>query len=211
MIARISGKITARLENSLLINAGGLTYEVFLPVMVMLRLDENLKDKDNQIELITYHYLQSDPSRSIPVLIGFLNEVEKEFFQSFITVSGIGPKAALKALNMPISQIAQAIDEGDIVFLKSLPGIGQQRAKEIVAKLQNKVGKFGLVKDESCRTVSSAKNDTQEEVQEVLMQLGYKKAEAEQMIKKALERASGSVGSTEELLNEVYKQKKVKA
>jgi holliday junction DNA helicase RuvA len=211
MIARIAGKITGRGENHLLINANGLTYEVFLPVMVMLKLDESLQGKDNQIELITYHYLQSDPSRSIPVLIGFLNEVEKEFFQSFITVSGIGPKAALRALNKPISQIAQAIDEGDLVFLKSLPGIGAQRAKEIVAKLQNKVGKFGLVKDGPVSKAAPGKGDIEEEVQAVLMQLGYKKAEAEAMVKKALFNAGAAIDSTEGLLNEVYKQKKVKA
>ena len=209
MIARISGKITGRGDNFLLIEVGGITYEVFLPVIVIQKLDETQRP-DGEINLITYHYLQSDPSRSIPVLIGFLNEVEKEFFESFITVSGIGPKAALRALNKPISRIAQAIDEGDIAFLKSLPGIGQQRAKEIIAKLQNKVGKFGLIKDDHIQ-IEKVKGDTEEEVQSVLMQLGYKKAEADLMIKNALEHASSSINSTEELLNEVYKLKKIKA
>ncbi|MFH0828400.1 MAG: Holliday junction branch migration protein RuvA [Candidatus Omnitrophota bacterium] len=209
MIARIAGKITGKEDNCLLIDVGGITYEVFLPVMVMQNLDKSL-NSDDRIELITYHYLQSDPSRSIPVLIGFLNEVEKEFFENFITVSGIGPKAALRALNKPISQIAQAIDEGDIVFLKSLPGIGQQRAKEIVAKLQNKVGKFGLVKDSPARE-EKAKSGIKEEVQAVLIQLGYKKAEADLMVKNALEHSSNGMNSTEELLNEVYKLKKIKA
>jgi len=209
MIARIAGKITERKDNRLLINVGGITYEVFLPVMVMQRLDE-IERPDGVIDLITYHYLQSDPSRSIPVLIGFFNEVEKEFFESFITVSGIGPKAALRALNKPIPQIARAIDEGDIVFLKSLPGIGQQRAKEIVAKLQNKVGKFGLVKDDHVQA-EKVKSDIEEEVQAVLIQLGYKKNEADLMIHNALEHASGSLNTTEELLNEVYKLKKIKA
>ncbi len=211
MIARISGKVTGKGENSLLISAGGLTYEVFLPVMVMLRIEDGLKGNDGQVELITYHYLQSDPSRSIPVLIGFLNEVEKEFFQSFITVSGIGPKAALRALNKPISEIARAIDEGDLVFLKSLPGIGAQRAKEIVAKLQNKVGKFGLIKDDRVISPGSEKSDIEEEVQAVLIQLGYNKSEAQQMVKKAIQNASVALNSPEELLNEVYKQKKIKA
>jgi holliday junction DNA helicase RuvA len=209
MIARISGKITGKGDNFLLIEVNGISYEVFLPVMVMQQLGETLKP-ESPINLITYHYVHSDPSRSIPVLIGFLSEVEKEFFESFITVSGIGPKAALRALNKPISQIARAIDEGDIVFLKSLPGIGQQRAKEIIAKLQNKVGKFGLIKDEHVR-VEKVKSDFEKEVQAVLMQLGYKKAEADQMVKNALEHACGSLNSTEELLNEVYKLKKVKA
>jgi hypothetical protein len=83
--------------------------------------------------------------RGIPVLIGFLNEVEREFFTRFISVSGVGPRAALKALTQPIPVIAKAIDEGDVELLRSLPGIGEQRAKEIVAKLQGKVGKFALI------------------------------------------------------------------
>lgn len=156
-----------------------------------------------------YHYYQVEPSRSIPVLIGFLSEVEKEFFQEFITVSGIGPRAALRALNQPISLIANAIDEADINFLKSLPGIGQQRAKEIVAKLQHKVAKFGLIQDSAVKGKKTCPTDMEEEVLAVLMQLGYKKPEAQAMIGKALENGA-RIGTTEELLNEVYKQKKVK-
>ncbi|MBP7217281.1 MAG: Holliday junction DNA helicase RuvA [Candidatus Omnitrophica bacterium] len=206
MIARISGKIIERGTNFLLIDVQGLSYEVFLPVAVMQRIDEQVRP-DGTIELITFHYLQVEPSRNTPVLVGFLSEVEKEFFQVFITVSGIGPRAALKALNQPISLIAQAIDEGDMKFLQSLPGIGQQRAREIVAKLQHKVGKFGLIQDGSSSAVSSAENDIQEEALAVLVQLQYKKAEAVLMIKKALER-SPDIKTTEAILNEVYKQRK---
>jgi Holliday junction DNA helicase RuvA len=149
-----------------------------------------------------------DQAKSIPVLIGFLNQVEKDFFEIFITVSGIGPRAALKALNKPISQIAKAIDEGDLSFLRSLPGIGEQRAKEIVAKLQNKVGKFGLIQDRDIGKKAASKDIT-EEALDVLLQLQYKKPEALSMIKKALE-TNAQVNTTEELLNLVYKQKLVK-
>ncbi|HLD82509.1 MAG TPA: Holliday junction branch migration protein RuvA, partial [Candidatus Omnitrophota bacterium] len=155
-----------------------------------------------------YHYHQVEPSKSTPVLIGFLNEIEKEFFEIFITVSGIGPRAALKALNQPISLIAKAIDEGDTNFLRSLPGIGQQRAKEIVAKLQNKVGKFGLIQDEVVKTVNTKTSDIEAEAKAVLAQLEYNNTEASAMIKKALER-SPDIQTTEGLLNEVYKQKKI--
>lgn len=207
MIARIKGKVIERGANFILVENGGFAYQVLLAVINMQRLDEIIA-ADNTIDLITYHYYQVEPSRSIPVLIGFLNEVEKEFFESFITVSGIGPKAALKALNQPISQIARAIDEGDTDFLRSLPGIGQQRAKEVIAKLQNKVGKFGLIQDGPAKGVVSASHDLQQEVLAVLTQLGYKKPEAELMIKKALEHAA-AVKTSEELLNEVYRQKKI--
>ncbi|MDD5348124.1 MAG: Holliday junction ATP-dependent DNA helicase RuvA [Candidatus Omnitrophica bacterium] len=208
MIARIQGAIRERGTNFLLLDVGGMTYEVFLPQAVMQRLGETA-EPGTVVSLITYHYHQVDPSRSIPVLIGFTNEIEKEFFENFITVSGIGPKAALKALNKPISEIARAIDEADIAFLRSLPGIGQQRAKEIVAKLQNKIGKFGLIKDEAGQKQTLVA-DSQEEAQAVLLQLGYTKQEAKQMIAKVLEYAPDKQRSTEELLNEVYKQKKAK-
>lgn len=207
MIARISGKVIEKGTSYLIVDVGGISYEVFLPATVMQRLNEST-NHDAIVNLITYHYLQVEPSKSTPVLIGFLNEVEKEFFEIFITVSGIGPRAALKALNKPISQIARAIDEGDLNFLKSLPGIGQQRAKEIVAKLQNKVGKFGLIQDGKIKYGEAKIRDIEQEVLAVLMQLEYKRTEALGMIKKALER-SPEIKTTEELLNEVYQQKRL--
>lgn len=205
MIVRISGKIIEKGANYVVIDMGGICYQVLIPTAVIQRLEEMVTG-DAGISLITYHYLQVEPSRSIPVLIGFLNEIEKEFFEAFITVSGIGPRAAVRALNKPISLIAKAIDEANIDFLKSLPGIGQQRAKEIVAKLQNKVGKFGLIQDNLGEKKELISRDIEEEALAVLMQLEYKKPEACLMIKKALERSSG-IQNTEELLNEVYKQR----
>jgi len=206
MIARITGKVLEKDDLRLIIDVGGVSYEVFLPQTVMQRLQESL-NPEVPVTLLTYHYFQVEPSRSTPVLIGFLSQIEKEFFETFITVSGIGPKAALKALNKPISEIAQAIDEADIAYLKSLPGIGQQRARDIIAKLQNKVGKFGLIKDRKSSAPEHRAADIEEEAQAVLMQLEYKKAEAVAMIRKALER-SPQISTTEDLLNEVYRQRK---
>lgn len=206
MIARISGKVIEKGLNYLIVDVGGICYEVFVPQAVMQRLRDNTT-ADGTVSLITYHYFQVEPSKGVPVLVGFLNEIEKEFFEVFITVSGIGPRAALKALNQPISQIARAIDEGDIDFLKSLPGIGQQRAREIIAKLQNKVGKFGLIQDDKVKARGEHAGGIEEEALAVLVQLEYKKSEAAAMLKKALERSPG-IQTTEELLNEVYKQRK---
>jgi len=208
MICRICGKVIEKGTNYISVDIGGICYEVLMPQTVMQRLKDNI-GPDNSVSLITYHYLQVEPSKSTPVLVGFLNEIEKEFFEIFITVSGIGPRAALKALNQPISLIAKAIDEADIEFLKSLPGIGQQRAREIIAKLQNKVGKFGLIQDGRIKEQGIKSNGIAEEVLAVLTQLQYKKSEAELMIKKALERSS-DIETSEELLNEVYKQRKLR-
>lgn len=204
MISRISGKIIQKNENSVLLEVNGLGYEIFIPRGIM----ESLEPEKESMEFVTFHYYQTDPAKSIPVLIGFLNEIEKEFFEKFITVSGIGPKAAIKAMAEPISQIAKAIDQGDVNFLKGLPGIGPQRAKEIIAKLQGKVGKFALIQDKTAYKLPTfvSKQDIEQEAVAILLQLQYKQKEAEQMVRKALQR-NQKVQNAEELLNEVYRQK----
>jgi Holliday junction DNA helicase RuvA len=205
MISHIRGILKKRTESSLVIETSGVGYEVFVSLTVLNELKD--KKENDEISLVTFHYYTTEPSKSYPVLIGFTNEIEKEFFERFITVSGVGPKAAIKAINRPISEIASAIDRADIKFLKSLPGIGEQRAREIVAKLQNKIGKFGLIQDSfDTAKISKEHEDIEEEALQVLVQLQYKKQEAQSMIKKALERNPG-IKTSEEVLNEVYRQK----
>jgi len=211
MISRIRGIVRNVSELQLLLEVNGISYEIFVPPSVLRALPERL-GPGGDIELVTFHYQQLDVGRGIPVLIGFLNEIEREFFERFITVAGIGPKAALKALTQPIAIIAQAIDEGDLVLLKSLPGIGDQRAREIVAKLQGKVGKFGLIqtKADGLPGVAQAPSAVEEEALAVLLRLEYKKPEAKQMIQAALER-NPKAKSAEDLLNEIYRQHRMAA
>ena len=207
MIARIAGKLAQKNDQSVLIDVQGIQYEVVVPTTLIDRIDE-IADNDGNVELITYHYFQIGPSSGIPILIGFANQLECDFFQQFIKVSGIGPRAAVKALSKPISDITYAIETGDVNFLKTLQGIGLQRAKEIVAKLQGKIGKYGLIQDKA--TIKQQPKigvvDWQEEALSVLIQLQYKKTEALAMIEKAL-KSSKEITTTEELLNEIYKQK----
>ena len=206
MINRIAGRLIEKKDQSLIINNNGLFYEIIVPAFVLSRIEETL-DTQGNIHLVTYYYFQIGPGSGFPVLIGFVNEIERDFFLQFIKVSGIGPKAAVKALNKPISEIACAIEEGNLDYLKSLSGIGAQRAKEIIAKLQGKVGKFGLIQDKRANRIEKQIiPDWQAEALSVLLQLQYKKPEAEEMIKKALDR-SKHLSSAEELLNEIYKQK----
>ena len=211
MISQVTGTVEHIADNALTVNVAGICYEIFIPTSVLRNMDGKL-NKNSQVSLVTYHYHQSDPSKSIPVLIGFSNRIEKEFFEKFITVSGVGPKAAVKALKPPIPDIAEAIDAGDLSFLKSLPGIGEQRAKEIIAKLQGKMGKFGLMSGGTTLPKAAARGpvDVEAEALEVLLQLQYKKDEAKEMIRKAFARKT-DLKDVEEVLNEVYRQRKEKA
>ena len=208
MISRIRGVIREFGVQQILLEVNGISYDIFLPPSVLQTLADR-EDPQEDVELVTYHYQHIEVSRGIPVLIGFLNEIEREFFERFITVAGIGPKAALKAMTRPIPVIAQAIDDGDMTLLRSLPGIGEQRAREIVAKLQGKVGKFGLIPHRD-GVVPRGAEETQtfeEEALAILLRLEYKKAEAKEMIRAALER-NPKIKSAEELLNEVYRQQR---
>jgi len=212
MIAKITGRLVETKDHSLFIDVQGLTYDVIVPFSVMQRVEESMDDS-GVLTLIIYHYIQIGPSSGTPVLVGFFNEVERDFFMQFIKVSGIGPRAAVKALNKPICEISRAIDENDVGYLKTLPGIGTQKAKEIVAKLQGKVGVYGLIQDQDrSHPVSTSEGsisaDLEEEALQLLLQLQYKRPEAKDMIHKALQRA-GQIRTTEELLNEIYKQRKI--
>ena len=205
MISHISGTIRKRKESSLIIDVNGMSYEVLIPPVVMQSIDP-ASGVDVPIELTTFHYYQMDKSKAIPVLVGFANEIEKEFFEQFITVSGVGPKAACRALNQSFAVIADAIDRGDLTLLKKLPGIGERKAREIIAKLQGKVGKFGLIQDRSLKKGAVVHEDVKAEALSVLLQLQYKKHEAAEMVEKALDR-NPKASTYEEILNEVYKAK----
>lgn len=207
MICRLRGIVRERNDMSLILDVNGVSYYVLVPPSIMHKLPDKTSEQD-EVELVTFHYQQLEVGKGFPILIGFTNEVEREFFERFITVSGVGPKAALRALTMPIPTIAQAIDDGDLALLKSLPGIGEQRAKEIVAKLQGKVGKFALIQGQAYSKASegSEPTDIEEEAVSVLLQLEYHKHEAKEMVKAALTR-NPKLKTAEELLNEVYRQR----
>lgn len=208
MIASISGKLKKRKQLGVLLEVGGICYDIMMPPVVMKGIDKAIAP-DGSVTFITYHYYQMDQTKAIPVLVGFLNEIEKEFFEQFITVSGVGPKAACKAMSLPFSAIADAIDRGDMATLKTMPGIGEQKAREIIARLQGKVGKFGLIRDSGSDGRSVPGEDIKEEAVNLLVQLQYKKSEARDMVDAAV-KGNPKVTTCEEILNEVYRGSKVR-
>jgi len=207
MISKIKGKLVSKTDSKVLVETGGFTYQILVPKTVSLRLDDYIKN--GEIEFIIYHFFQNEEHKFYPILVGFLTELEREFFEKIIKVAGIGPRAALKALNRPISEIARAIEEADINYLKNLPGIGLQRAKNIIAFLQGKVGRFILIKDkveEASPSREKIQKELFEEAEKILLQLQYKKKEAKEMITRAF-KANPDIQNLEELLNQIYRQR----
>ena len=203
MIRKIKGRLVEKKENYVCVEVGGICYQINIPKAVYNKLDKNLNE---EIELVIYQYFQIEKNRSLPVLIGFTEELEREFFEKFITVSGVGPQTALKAFARPVSIIARAIEEGDVDFLNGLEGIGRQKAKQIIASLQGRVGRFALIKDKGKKIEGISMKEINEEVKKILKRLGYSSGEADLMIKKAWER-NPEITSSEELLNQIYYSK----
>jgi Holliday junction DNA helicase RuvA len=151
-----------------------------------------------------YIYYQQTERQPKPVLIGFTGEEEKEFFQYFLSVEDIGPLKAAKAFNLPVMEIARAIESKDIETLRMLKGIGTRTAHKIIATLQGKMDRFVRV-DEIINTAPSGVDHLARQVLDVLVsQLGHKAAEAKQMIADAVKR-NPTISTAEQLFEEVYR------
>lgn len=110
MISQIEGKIRRLLENRVELDVGGLTYEILLPSRAYQQLRRI--DPETPVRLFTFHYLEGGmTSIPIPRLVGFLNELDREFFYRLRTVKNIGVKTALSSMILPVSQYARAIEQ----------------------------------------------------------------------------------------------------
>ncbi|HET6453873.1 MAG TPA: Holliday junction branch migration protein RuvA [Armatimonadota bacterium] len=208
MISYIRGSLTINSESLVTLWSNGIGYEVMVPATVMKALLKKTDDERGDVTLVIFHYIENNQSRMVPRLIGFTNEVEREFFELFITVADMGPKSAVRALSASFHSIAGAIESGNFKQLVTLPGIGEKKAKQIIATLQGKAGKFALLQDEEIASQPLAKEDIQTDAIEVLLQLGYRRSEAQDMVKRAME--SCSAKTSEELIQAIYEQKLLK-
>ena len=144
MITKITGRLAHLDEDFLTLQAGPFDYEVLIPEFTRRNLQGVV---GQEVSLHTIEYLEGNPmqGRMTPRLIGFLSEVEREFFELFCSVDGIGVRKALRAMVRHVKDVATAIEEQDAKFLASLPGIGPAMSERIIAKLRRKVPKFALM------------------------------------------------------------------
>ena len=200
MIGYLEGKLLKKEGDRILLLANQVGYEVLLPAVVM----ETFRAKKVGDDVSLYIYYQQTERQPKPVLIGFNLEVEKEFFQYFISVEDIGPLKAVKALNIPVRDIARAIESKDIHKLKQLKGIGDRTARKIIATLEGRMNKFALIRELE-KVKALVVEDFSKQVLDVLiLQLGHKRTDAKKMIDQAMKR-NRAIATPEELFEEVYR------
>ncbi len=202
MISYLRGKIIMRSPSALVVEAGGVGYEVFLPGYV----EQSLRDRavGQEIELyILYHHPEQ---ATRPKLFGFNNQLEREFFEDLTRVKDVGPTRALSIFSGPVGKMARAIADGDTEALTKIKGVGPTMAKKIVAELQRRAAKYALL-PELVREAPERPGveDVKAEVLAVLTtQLGHSRAEASQMIEAAMKRRP-EIKTAEDLFDEVYR------
>jgi len=215
MIGRITGVLEKIDElTATLVEPGGvIAYELQLPAFLVERLGNSI---GTSVTFTTFHYLEGQGQGAwfIPRLIGFSSTRERDFFELFTTVKGIGNRKALRAMAVEPKVIAAAIIEKDSRALTKLPEIGKRLAETIIAELTGKVESFlGAVDlaplDINARGAAgrATPNPNVDEAIMALVALGETRADAERFVARAMERArreGTDVGTAESLLQAVF-------
>jgi len=204
LITKITGQLVAVSGDELTLKVGPYEHQVLIPEFTRRQLQAELQ---REISLYTIEYLEGNPmqGRMTPRLIGFLSEVEREFFELFCSVDGVGVRKALRAMTRPVKDIATAIEEQDAKFLASLPGIGPAMSERIIAKLRRQVPKFALMVAQREAHEADVRPDVVSETYEVLRKLGHSESDARRLLDTALS-AKKKYAEVQDLLEAIYQQ-----
>lgn len=200
MITRITGTLVGLNEVCATLRIGGMDHEVLLPDLVRRQLQSKLNE---EISLRTIEYLEGNPQqgRLVPRMVGFASDAEKEFFELFCSVDGVGVRKALRAMIRPVREVAEAIEERDIKQLSTLPGVGPAVAERIVAKLRRKMTKFALMV--ATDIPDSDERDMFMEAYEALVSVGHTPQDARARID-TVRSSAKKYKSVEDILATIY-------
>ena len=216
LISEIKGEVLYdRIQRtSLLLRVDSLCYEIFVPSGIASRLRMSQEsERKNPLTFYTIYYIDGGlgGGHLTPKLVGFLEPIDREFFEAFTTVPGVGFMKALKCLVQPLNEIARAIERSDTAFLQELPGIGGKTAERIVTELKGKMSKFALAHSSQPLSIEKESvSELKEEALAVLLQLEYSRAEAHRMVDEIFAKHK-NVKTTEEFLRRVFEQRQGEA
>ena len=201
MITKITGHLVALKDDVLTLRIDAFEYQVLIPEFTRRQLQHEL---NSEISLHTIEYLEGNPmqGRLTPRLIGFLSEVEREFFELFCSVDGVGVRKALRAMIRPVKEVATSIEKQDAKALSALPGIGPAMSERIIAKLRRKVPKFALMVARK-EIDSEVTSDVVSETYDVLRGLGHSESDSRRLIDSALATKKKFKG-VQDLLQAIY-------
>lgn len=215
MITQIRGVLRAVSEECLTLAVDPFELEVLIPEHTRRQVQGKIGEA---VTLHTTFYIEGQAmgGRMNPRLIGFLSTVDREFFDTFCSVDGVGVRKALRAMVRPVREIARIIQEQDVKMLSTFPGIGEAMAERIVAKLRRKVGIFALiVNTDGTTSVPAATNgeaahaepDVMSDAYAALLAVGHSEMQARAMLDRALS-GRKKFKSLADLIEAIYQQEK---
>jgi Holliday junction DNA helicase RuvA len=176
MIGRLRGSLVAKHPPWLLLDVGGVGYEIQAPMSTIFDLPETGKE----VTLLTHYAVKEDTV----ALYGFLRESERVLFRTLQKVSGIGAKISLAVLSgVSVDEFARLVQGGDIAALTRVPGIGNKTAERIIVELRDRVD--GIAMTIPGFNESPVPRDAVSEATVALQQLGYKPVESARLVKEA--------------------------
>ena len=180
MYAYLEGIISEKHPTVVTLAVGGVGYELTVP----LSTSQCLPGKGEKVKLLTHFHVREDFQQ----LFGFLSEDEKSLFKLLLTISGVGPKAAITILSgLKPEELSKAVQDQNPLPLSSISGVGTKTAERILVELKNKIPKGWLRGEQVDGSTSSRGDDKLSDALLALISLGYKRANAQNALKKALD------------------------
>jgi Holliday junction DNA helicase RuvA len=189
MIGRLNGRLIEKNPTDLLIECGGVGYEVKISLNTFSQLGS-----DEAVQVFTKLIVREDAH----ILYGFANKEEREMFNHLVSVSGIGPNTAMIMLSSLVpDEIAQAILTEDVATIQKIKGIGTKTAQRVIIDLKSKVSKMEL----SSENIFTSNNRNRFDALNALVSLGFDKKSAE----KVLDKIDTGTQSVEELIKDALR------
>lgn len=181
MIGRLSGLLAGKAPPQVLVDVGGVGYEVDVPMSTFF----NLPELGQRVVLLTHFVVREDAQ----VLFGFLTAPERDAFRQLVKISGVGPRTALSVLSgLSVAELAQAVSVQEAARLVKVPGIGKKTAERLLLELKGKLGP-----DLALPPTAAATTEAGSDIVQALVALGYSEKEAAA----ALKALPGDVGVSE--------------
>ena len=178
MIASITGVLTEKSSNSVIIDVQGVGYQVHIPLSTFYHLPEISK----LVTLKIYTHVREDALQ----LFGFLDPLEKKVFLLVLGISGVGPKLALNILSgLPLTGFIKAVMSRDVAKLASIPGVGKKTAERLALELKDRIGGIEIDPDKTVEDSEMIQTSPMaDDAVSALINLGYKSSQAKDAIRK---------------------------
>jgi Holliday junction DNA helicase RuvA len=196
MIGRIQGHLIEQTDSQILVDVGGLAYEVEVTAAA---LQELVVAPGAPVQLYTHFIVREDAQ----LLYGFLSRLQRDVFRDLIRISGVGPKLAQSILaSLALEELAYCVRNKDVAMLTRVPGVGKKTAERLLMELKDRLQNLSAI--ETVRTAPGMA--VAGEAEAALVALGYKPVEAQRAITLARAEADNADAGTEELIRLALKQ-----